>query len=120
MPQLKIQPAGGQASFEPGQSIDVEANWQLDEQADSIELRLIWFTEGKGSEDVCVVADHTIEHPKMADSHLWQLELPSQPYSFNGTLIVLVWSLELLVNDGDATTRFDLTIAPGGKAVELR
>ena len=116
---LLIQSADGRHAYEPGEAIEVVAQWQLAKSADELELRLIWFTEGKGTEDVCVLATEAVEFPPLQGEHRWEIELPTQPYSFQGTLVSLIWSLELLVNDGDHSTRTDIVIAPQGQAVSL-
>ena len=105
-------------AFEPGETIDVEVEWLFDRQIESVELRLVWFTRGKGDTDVSVVERMPFEMPSPADKERVSLTLPMAPYSFSGKLISLCWSLELVADD-DESERMDITIAPDAREVML-
>jgi hypothetical protein len=105
--------------FKPGTTIGGTASWHLDEQADALEVRLFWYTTGKGSRDVEVVASLRIDNPGISGSRDFQLAVPRGPYSFSGKLITLAWALELVaLPDGD-TERFDLVIGPRPVEVDI-
>ena len=46
--------------FKPGETIEGEVSWHLDDDAGAIEIRLFWYTDGKGSQDVEVNAEGRI------------------------------------------------------------
>ena len=81
-------------------------------------VSLLWYTAGRGTEDVTIVAqervavDGAIEVP-------FAFDLPEQPWSFSGTLISLRWALEASVEPGSDVVRVDLVCAPGGREVVL-
>lgn len=119
MNTLNLTVGNGRDCFEPGERIEVKALWELAEPATAVELRLVWFTRGKGDQDVSVVESTRFEQPALSEQRIWNLDLPAAPYSFSGKLISLLWAVELLVEPGDESTRFDFTLAPGGKEVLL-
>ena len=106
-------------AFEPGETIDVTAEWLFDQQVDSVELRLVWYTRGKGDTDVSVVERIPFDMPGPSEKQTVTLTLPMAPYSFSGKLISLCWSIELVADDNDASERLDITIAPGAREVML-
>lgn len=64
-----------------------------------LRVRLLWYTEGKGSRDVHTVAARELD----AGAEHFSFDLPESPYSFSGTLISLVWAVEVEdVERGDA------------------
>jgi hypothetical protein len=122
---LKIETWGGGTSFAPGEKLEATAEWQLDHPAEAVELRLVWFTRASDDGDTTFVRDMSIvdrvrfESPERTGTgHRW-VRLPNGPYSFNGSLISLVWALELVVEPAPDTHRLEITVAPRGKAIAL-
>mgnify|MGYP001816930094 CR=1 FL=1 len=116
---LTLATESGATSFEPGSEITVRAEWHLEEVPRSVELRLVWYTEGKGSQDVGVVERVLFDAPGDRDSRRQSLQLPTAPYSFSGSLVSLIWAVELLVEPGELSTRLDLDMAPGAREILL-
>ncbi len=104
----------------PGEELIGVAGWQLAEKPKCVELRLFWFTRGKGSEDSGVVATQTFEDAQAEEGRQFQFRLPESPYSFSGKLISLVWALELIVKPGNAVERLEITVAPEAREVLLK
>ena len=119
MHTLNLCVDNGRDSFEPGEHVEVSASWMLAEAAEAIELRLVWYTRGKGDQDVSVVESIRYDQPATSDQRIWSIQLPSAPYSFSGKLISLLWVVEMLVEPGEESTRYDLQLAPRGKEVLL-
>ena len=42
-------------NYKAGESIEGTVEWRRDEEVESIEVRLFWFTKGKGTQDVGMV-----------------------------------------------------------------
>ena len=120
MSTYRIQIDGGRTAFEPGQKISGRFEWSFDLPRDEawVELRLLWHTEGKGTRDGSVVHTQRIDGVQRGE-RAFEITAPAGPCSLAGTLISVLWGLEL-VADTDQGERIDLVIAPGGKAVELR
>ena len=52
MNELKILMRDERRNFRPGETVEGVAGWRLDKPPKMVELRLFWFTRGKGTEDV--------------------------------------------------------------------
>ena len=113
MSELKID-IGPTSGFSPGDILKGRASWFSDEPLTSLELRLFWYTQGKGTQDVAIVETETFTNLGRQGERDFQFTLPSSPYSCSGKLLSIVWALELISQPGDVTTRHGLTIAPGG------
>jgi hypothetical protein len=106
----------------PGAALEVDASWYLDGSDHTVELNLVWYTSGKGTQDI-EVAEQVIltsDTPGSSGSRRHTLRLPEGPYSFSGKLITLAWALELVALPSSAVERVDLVIAPEGREVDLR
>lgn len=106
-------------TFEPGEEITGAVLWEFPKPKKVIEVRLVWSTRGKGTEDVTVVATQPADATKLADTTTFSIIAPAAPHSFNGTLIALIWAVELIVDPGDEFKRIEIIIAPGGKEIVL-
>jgi len=108
------------SAFEPGDEVRGVAGWRLAVPPQSASVRLIWFTKGKGTQDVQVVAREELEGPLGAEEgRKFRFVLPEGPYSFSGKLVSLVWAVELVVQPGDRGERAEIVVGPGGREVLL-
>ena len=119
MSDMNITPHDGGAAFEPGGRISGEVYWRMDEQADSIEARLLWYTEGKGSMDSAVVQTVAFDHPAMEETRPFEMTLPIEPYSCSGKLVSILWAVELVALPTMENIRLSLTMGPGGREIVL-
>lgn len=119
MSALRIDITGGQRGYTPGETIDGRVTWQVDAAPQSAELRLFWYTSGKGTQDVETVETVAFQTPQMNDDRTFLVRLPRQPFSFSGKLISLVWALELIVEPGSNVERRELVMSPSGVEVVL-
>ena len=119
MSQLAIKCSDGRMAFEPGETISLEANWDLNSEPFVVEVRLVWNTCGKGDTDIGVEKTIRLESPGQSGSRRVELELPSAPYSFSGKLISLLWALELVAKPTNDSSRTEITIAPGACEIML-
>jgi len=118
MSTLRID-IGGQRVFKPGDRIEGRVRWQVDDPPQSAEVRLFWYTSGKGTRDVENVGSVTLQTPQPNDDRTFSLTLPRQPYSFSGKLISLIWALELIVEPGSNVERQEFVMSPTGAEVVL-
>jgi len=119
MSTLTITFADHGRAFAPGAAIVGEVAWELAKPAKAVEVRLFWYTQGKGTQDVQVVKSEVFADPPLSDKRPFRLVAPVAPYSFSGKLISLLWAVELVVKPGDEAERRELVIAPGGKEIVL-
>lgn len=96
----------------PGDAVSGRIEWAFDRPADALELRLFWYTEGRGDRDAGVARSLRIETPGPTGSQRFELDLPSGPYSFSGRLVSLIWALELVASPGDRTERQEIVVSP--------
>jgi hypothetical protein len=116
---LTIQTREGGTWFRPGETIQGEASWHLDGEAESIEIRLFWFTAGKGTRDVEIVGTSRIERPESSGTRPFELAVPRGPYSFSGKLITLSWAIEIVALPSGETERLDLNVGPTPVEVDI-
>lgn len=119
MSHLDISTPGQQTAYRPGDWLEAKAVWQLDQDVEWLEVRLIWFTQGKGDSDVSVEDKLRIDKPPRQDSRAFRFPLPAAPYSFSGKLISLIWAVEIVAEGTKDAARLEFTLAPEGREVEL-
>jgi hypothetical protein len=100
-PLISIQIQGNRPCFQPGDVI--ECDYQIDavsaEDMAAVEASVLWYTEGKGGEDLGV---HYFERrvPADADGDLrqwrrFQTTLPNSPLTYDGALIRVRWCVRV-------------------------
>lgn len=117
MSGIGIQLDESRFAFAPGQRLRGVVAWSLDPPPRSVQLRLLWYTTGKGDQDVGVVDTQAFDDLQAAareDRRRFDFAVPIAPPSFSGQLISLQWALEATAAPGGETARIDLVLAPGG------
>jgi len=112
MERMTIETQDGANAFQPGEVVEGTASWQLDQPAETVELRLFWYTEGKGDQDVGVASAVPFANPALQDRRTFRVTLPEGPVSFSGKLISLAWALELVAEPGSRASRIEITVSP--------
>lgn len=107
-----------ETNFRPGETIKGDVNWQLDKTPKSLEVRLFWYTQGKGTEDLRIIETKKIE-PKQNGFAGFKFILPKGPYSFSGKLISLIWEIEFVTNPTDDCARESIILSPTGNEILL-
>lgn len=105
--------------FRPGEEIEGMVAWRFDEAPRSVELRLFWYTQGKGDQDVEIAATFPFDAPGAEDRRGFRLQAPAEPWSFSGKLISLSWALEAVAQPGDRAGRTEVLISPTGSEILL-
>jgi hypothetical protein len=119
MDWIQVETVDGGVSFLPGETVEGVASWHLDAPPQSIELRLFWYTEGKGDQDVQIVETVSFDQPGKDDRRAFRVRLPAGPYSFSGKLISLSWAFEVVAEPGARAGRCPLVISPAGREILL-
>ena len=117
---MQIQLHQNQTSFVPGNIISGTLSW-ADAKAGTaqIDVRLIWYTRGKGQRNHRVIDTHTIPNPENSGESRFEFAAPHRPYSFSGKLISLVWAIEAIMFPDLEAEQFEVTISPSGKEIIL-
>ena len=120
MAHLEITTEFDNRAFVPGDTIRGQVTWSSDEVEPpaQAELRLFYYTAGKGTRDVEVTDSRPISQPGHSGQFDYEFPLPEGPYSFSGKLISLTWALEFQLGN-HATERLEFTLSPTGQEVDL-
>jgi hypothetical protein len=119
MEWMRIETRDGVTAFLPGETIEGTVAWHFATPVRTLELRLLWYTEGKGDQDVGVVESLPLANPGMDEVRPFQIRLPAGPYSFSGRLISLVWALEVVAEPGGRAERLPVTVSPTRQEILL-
>src|SRR5215470_10975693 len=115
--------------YQPGESLRGEYQIDAVDPADirAIELSVLWYTEGKGDEDLAVHYFERLRAEDMLATGLhelrrFQTELPNSPLSYEGVLVKIRWCVRLRVflrngKDFVAERAFQLGEVPYAQAV---
>jgi hypothetical protein len=116
---IQVETRDGRTAFQPGEEIEGTVRWLLDPPPKSLEVRLFWYTEGKGERDVGVVESLPFADPGPEEHRPFRFRLPAGPYSFKGTVIHLLWAVEAVAEPGGRTGRQAITVSPSGREIVL-
>ena len=120
---LAVTLAEGRTAFVPCEAVSGTVSWRFGAPPSKVELRLLWYTEGKGERDLSVVQVVPFEAPGADDRRSFKIELPPGPYSVTGRLVSIRWALEAVAEvsepGGDRSARTEITVAPEGREVRL-
>ncbi|HZR20468.1 MAG TPA: hypothetical protein VFE51_24515 [Verrucomicrobiae bacterium] len=119
MTELSIELAQEQTAFKPAEAVRGKVSWTVDPPPQFMELRLFWFTRGKGTEDAGIVQTVRFDQPLPHETRSFEVCLPEAPYSFSGKLISLVWALELVAYPSKQVARREIEMGPDGKEVRI-
>lgn len=112
---LQLGTKNGVERFRPGEKIEGGAGWSLPTPPRSLEVRLFWFTSGKGTRDTRTDQVHRFVSPAAQEVQSFAFLAPEVPWSCDGRLLSVQWALELVLNDGQEVARFPLSISPTGR-----
>ena len=117
--ELRLELEAGRSSFAPGERIRGTATWRLSEPPEGLELRLFWYTEGKGERDIDIVDRIAVHSGSREGNHEFAFTAPEAPLSFSGKLISLIWAIELVrLPEGEAG-RLEITLSRSGEEIRI-
>lgn len=128
-PLISITLDKGQQVHQPGQTLRGEYQIDAVDPADiqAVELSVLWYTEGKGEEDLAVHFFERLTAGDMLATGLhelrrFQTELPNSPLSYEGVLVKIRWCVRVRVflnsgKDSVAERAFQLGEVPYAQAV---
>lgn len=121
MAEVNIELADHRTDFRPGDVVDGMATWSAGDggRIDSVEVRLFWHTQGKGDRDIRIVETVQFDNPAAQDAQLFSFTLPAGPHSFEGTLISLIWGVEVVVKPGKNSASVQFTVTTDGTPIRL-
>lgn len=115
---IQLQVDYNHTEFTPGDTISGKIIWTDPGGEHSLSLRLFWFTEGKGTQDIEVL--HELSWPASQGNASFSIVLPNEPYSFSGTLVSISWAIEaVLLPKETSSTRYNFQLTPDGREIHL-
>jgi hypothetical protein len=116
---LKIETNANKQNYLPGEEIQGTITWSLESSPNALELRLFWFTQGKGIQDVAVANSLRFDTLGNQGHREFRVKFPEAPYSFAGKLIALNWALELIAEPSGENARLELVMSPEREQILL-
>ncbi len=116
---LRIETRDGRTEFAPGATVEGRFEWSVRRDPKRVSLRLIWYTQGKGTQDIEIIEEIEVDDPSVAGEQSFRFTLPDSPYSFSGKLISLTWALELVTKRDEDSLELSILVSPWVKQVEL-
>lgn len=116
---MEIVIAENRNAFTHGENIGGLLRWNLDQAPRWLELRLFWYTEGKGTQNVGVEAQQRFTDLSISGERPFQFIAPAHPPSCSGKLVSIRWALELVSNDAHEIARVEVVIAPDAREIML-
>jgi hypothetical protein len=116
---IELQVDAERRDVAPGDTVSGRVQWSGRDAPEALEVRLLWYTEGRGDRDVGVARRLRVEALAAIGSHAFRFEAPSGPWSCSGRLVSVRWALEAVAQPGGETARCELTLAPGGREIAL-
>lgn len=104
--------------YRPLETLRGTATWVLEAPA-PLELRLFWYTEGKGTQDVSVIATQSLAAGTLTGRQPFEFVLPDSPYTLHGTLLSICWGVEFLPGGRKEAEIARFILSPWGKPVDL-
>src|SRR3954471_13276186 len=105
MSTIRLGLRENRTAFAPGELIAGAVDWECDRVPKTVEVHLGWTTMGKGTTDTDVVDSLQFSELQATDLRTFEFTAPEGPYSFSGTLVSLIWYVELIVEPGDLCER---------------
>lgn len=118
MSDIHLQLVDDKLNYRPGDLLEGVVFWDLPEAPATIELRLFWQTQGKGTQDVEIVHVEKFDRPVKQDRRPFRISLPIGPYSVSGKLVSVVWGVEVVTSTGSAGNT-GIVLSPTGQELRL-
>ncbi len=119
MPEPTIHLEIPGTGLKPGEHLRGQAAWNLAATPEKLEIRLFWYTRGRGTRDVEVVERRTVARPGITGEEAFAFHLPDGPYSFSGKLISVIWAVELVADEETVGERAEFILAPDRREILL-
>ena len=108
-----------QSSYRPGETIVGSLQWEELDEATPIDVRLVWHTQGKGTQAFEVVHSQVVQASGRSGTIPFQMTAPEWPHSFSGKLLSLRWVLEAVGSANLTSLPVSLVISPTGEELHL-
>ena len=119
MDKISIELKDGKTSYNPGEKIRGELEWELAQEVPEITINIFWYTEGIGEQDSEVAKTEVIKAPLQSDRQGFEIDLPVAPYSYSGQITALKWAIEATAMKDKVKDVKEFSITPGNREIIL-
>jgi len=107
-------------TVEPGRDVQGAVRWEAARcgQDPRTSVRLLWYTEGKGTEDCGLVRQQEVVAAGRSGEQRFTLTAPVFPWTYSGTLLSIIWAVEATMEPGKEVVREVVVCAPGGQELK--
>ena len=119
MDKIFIELKDGKTSYNPGEKIRGELEWELAQEVPEITINIFWYTEGIGEQDSEVAKTEVIKAPLPSDRQSFEIDLPVAPYSYSGQITALKWALEATAMKDKVKDVKEFSITPANREIIL-
>lgn len=118
---MKLEIDNDQKNFVPGHQISGNVVWEdFPPETTHLEVRLIWYTQGKGTRDFELTAAVRVECANIPTGRkTFQFVAPHRPFSFSGSKLSVVWGLEIIDFPSKDSMVTEICISPTGQEIRL-
>jgi hypothetical protein len=102
----------------PHDTVTGRVAWALEKEPRDLELRLCWFTGGRGTEESRTVEALPLG-ATLRGERTFSFRLPAEPWSVNGTLVRIAWALEVVAKKTGSLALEEIVVAPQRREMEL-
>ncbi len=103
----------------PGQTVAGEALWDLQDDPETIQINLGWYTEGKGTRDEELVETIMVNNPGTIGKQTFSFVMPEGPLSCSGRLISFLWGIECSLKKGKDKAFRPLILTHGEAEIDI-
>lgn len=103
----------------PFETVSGRVEWRLEKAPRDLELRLCWFTRGRGTEEAETVAQIALGDRAEGASD-FSFELPAGPWSVEGRLLGIGWAVELVAKRQGGLALEEFVMSPDRVSRKLR
>lgn len=119
MNSIHLSFKGNKEFFRPKEQLWGRIYWMVERPPKSVEINLIFYTVGKGTEDVIIVDKTELQNLTTQEEREFAFKLPEGPYSFSGQLISVIWAVEAIIKPSGLSQRKDFLLSPMDKEILL-
>jgi hypothetical protein len=119
MNQLILKVDRDTKAYYPCDIVRGQLAWRFAFDLRALLMRLYWYTQGIGIQDVGVARSLRFEAPGLRGEKEFCLAFPSYPYSFAGSLMSVGWALEVVSEPDGAVASVGLVMSPTGQEIGI-
>ena len=119
MISITLNRTGDDPVYHPGEEIAGKVAWSDMAGTDRFEIRLIWYTTGRGDRDAQYVAAKTVGTSSNEGQSDFSFTAPHRPNSFSGKLIAIQWGIEVIAFPQREAAQALLAIEPTSGPIVL-